>query len=259
MSTGNHTKKALEIWKASFGSETIIFTVWLHLPAWCFELIWRITKTTDDLPSTRLSLWPTKAMIIGWQLMDTEAPQAMHCYLSIGLSGMLHCSFLYFALRMTGNIRVISERLLPKNLVEDCRKSRIPTLKLIRFSLQMTNLSWSIASRMQILHPIRYFNFQFIANQDCFFQHDTDIKFLLTLLTKNCVLAYHSIFFPDRGIFSCALLKISAPCIFPTMQYHLHSTDYDVLLEALLPGSFSVSNEMLLIFQKHEIYNQRQR
>ena len=34
---------------------------------------------------------------------------------------------------MTGNIRVISERLQPKNLVEDCRKSRIPTLKLIRF------------------------------------------------------------------------------------------------------------------------------
>ena len=116
MSTGNHTKEALEIWKASFGSETIIFTVWLHLPAWCFELIWRIMKATEDLPSTRLSLWPTKAIIIGWQSMDTEAPQAMHCYLSVGLSGMLHCRFFYFALRITSNIRVISEKLVPKNL-----------------------------------------------------------------------------------------------------------------------------------------------
>ena len=48
--------------------------------------------------------------------MDTEAPQAMHCYLSVGLSGMLHCRFFYFALRITSNIRVISEKLVPKNL-----------------------------------------------------------------------------------------------------------------------------------------------
>ena len=114
MSTGNHTKEALEIWKASFGSETIIFTVWLHLPAWCFELIWRITKATDDLPSTRLLLWPTKAIIIGWQLMDTEAPQATRCFRC--LSGMSHSTLLYFALRMTRNTRVVSKSLLPENL-----------------------------------------------------------------------------------------------------------------------------------------------
>ena len=43
----------------------------------------------------------------------------------------------------------------------------------------MTNLSWTASS------PIRYFNFQFIANQDCSFQQD-DIKFLFAaLLTKT--------------------------------------------------------------------------
>lgn len=41
---------------------------------------------TEDLRSTRLSLWRTKAIIIGWRAMDTEAPQATHCYLSLGLS-----------------------------------------------------------------------------------------------------------------------------------------------------------------------------
>ena len=128
MSTGNHTKEALEIWRASFGSETIIFTVWLHLLTWCFELIWRITKTTDDLPSTRLSLWPTKATIIGWQSMDTEAPQATHCFRTRGLLGKSHSSFLYFALRMTCNIRIISESSCPRiwKYVEDFMKSRIP-------------------------------------------------------------------------------------------------------------------------------------
>ena len=85
--------------------------------------------------------------------------------------------------------------------------------------------------------PIRHFNFQFIAHQDCFFQRYYDIKFLLTLLTKKiCVLAYHAIFsnFPDEEIFLCALLKISAAWIFPTTQCHLHFTDYDILLKALL-------------------------
>ena len=72
---------------------------------------------------------------------------------------------------------------------------------------------------------------------------------MLTLLTKKiCVLAYHSILsnFPDRGIFSCALLTVSAACISSIMQCHLHFTSV-ILLEALLCGSFSVSYEMLLI------------
>ena len=97
---------------------------------------------------------------------------------------------------------------------------------------------------------MKYFNFQLNANQDCFSQHYYDIKFLLTLLIKKiCVLAYHSILsnFPDRGIFSFALLTISAACIFSIMKCHLHFTDYDILLEALVSGSFSVSYEMLLI------------
>ena len=42
MLTGNLTKKALEIWRASFGLEMTTFTVSLHLPRWCFESIWRI-------------------------------------------------------------------------------------------------------------------------------------------------------------------------------------------------------------------------
>ena len=180
MSTGNHTKKALEIWKASFGSETIIFTDWLHLLAWCFELIWRITKATDDLPSTRLSLWPTKAIIIGWQSVDTEAPQVTHCFRTRSLSSMSYRSFLYFALRMTCNIGV---KLLPENLEIRWGLPEVdqgsPTLKLISFFLHMRNTNWSASS------PIRYFNFQFIANQDCSFQQD-DIKFLFAaLLTKT--------------------------------------------------------------------------
>ena len=115
MSTGNHTKKALEIWMASFGSETIIFTVWLHLPEWRFELIWRITKATYDLPSTRLLLWPTKAIIIRWQSMDTEAPLATHCFRKY-LSGISHSTLLYFALIMTCNTRVIPKSLQSENV-----------------------------------------------------------------------------------------------------------------------------------------------
>ena len=127
-------KKGFGNLKGEFGSETIIFTVLLHLPAWCFELIWRILKTTDDLPSTLLWLWPTKAIIIGWQSMHTEVPRVTHCFCTRSLSGMSYCSFLYFALRMTSNIRV---KLLPENL--EIRWGLLvvdrgsPTLKLISF------------------------------------------------------------------------------------------------------------------------------
>ena len=38
MSTGNHTKRALEICRASFGSVTIIFTVLLQLQTWFFRI-----------------------------------------------------------------------------------------------------------------------------------------------------------------------------------------------------------------------------
>ena len=55
MSTGNLTKKALEIWKASFGLGITTFTVSLHLPTWHFELIWRITKA-DESDDYRLTI-----------------------------------------------------------------------------------------------------------------------------------------------------------------------------------------------------------
>ena len=62
MSTGNHTKKASEIWRARFGSGMTTFTVSLHLPTCCSALIWKITRVTDDLPSV---------------------PQATHWYLRV--------------------------------------------------------------------------------------------------------------------------------------------------------------------------------
>ena len=48
-------KKALEIWKASFGLGITTFTVSLHLPTWYFELIWRITKA-DESDDYRLTI-----------------------------------------------------------------------------------------------------------------------------------------------------------------------------------------------------------
>ena len=54
-------------------------------------------------------------------------------------------------------------------------------------------------------------------------------------------------FFLIGEFFLCALLKFSIPYVFPTMQCQLHFIDYDIQLEALLSGSFSVSYKMLLI------------
>ena len=54
-------------------------------------------------------------------------------------------------------------------------------------------------------------------------------------------------FFLVGEFFLFALLKFSIPYVFPTMQCQLHFIDYDIQLEALLSGSFSVSYEMLLI------------
>ena len=82
MSTGNHTKKASEIWRAGFGSGMTTFTVSLHLPTCCSALIWKIKRVTDDLPSI---------------------PQATHWYLRVSPSSMWW-AFLYqlFALRILG-------------------------------------------------------------------------------------------------------------------------------------------------------------
>ena len=65
---------------------------------------------------------------------------------------------------------------------------------------------------------------------------------MCTLLTDP-----FSQFFLIGEFFLCALLKFSIPYVFPTMQCQLHFIDYDIQLEALLSGSFSVSYEMLLI------------
>ena len=97
--TGNLTKRGSEVWAASSGSETTIFTVWRMLMTSCWELTWRTLRGTSHTLSTIHLRWHTRLIITVSLSENTMAQREIpSCFIGITISQEILWCWTYYDL-----------------------------------------------------------------------------------------------------------------------------------------------------------------